>query len=70
MAWTAGGDETLWDGLTLDEANIYEQIEIRDNETLYPYGYNLSYGRANNLKDLFAKGLNPYRKNSTMLGKI
>ena len=36
--------ETLWDGLTLDEANIYEQIEIRDNETLYPYGYNLDEG--------------------------
>ena len=36
--------EILWDGLTLDEANIYEQVEIRDNETLYPYGYNLSEG--------------------------
>ena len=37
-------NEILWDGLTLDEANIYEQVEIRDNETLYPYGYNLSEG--------------------------
>ena len=36
--------EILWDGLTLDEANIYEQIEIRDNETVYPYGYNLNEG--------------------------
>ena len=36
--------EILWDGLTLEEANIYEQVEIRDNETLYPYGYNLSEG--------------------------
>ena len=36
--------EILWDGLTLDEANIYEQVEIRDNETLYPYGYNLNEG--------------------------
>ena len=32
--------EILWDGLTLDEAIIYEELEIRDNETLYPYGYN------------------------------
>ena len=40
-------DEILWDGLTLDEANIYEQIEIRDNETLFPYGYNLSLGGEN-----------------------
>lgn len=39
--------EVLWDGLTLDEANIYEQIEIRDNETLHPYGYNLSLGGFN-----------------------
>lgn len=36
--------EILWDGLTLDEANIYEEVEIRDNQTLYPYGYNLYYG--------------------------
>ena len=42
--WTV---EILWDGLTLDEANIYEQIAIRDNETLYPYGYNLSLGGLN-----------------------
>lgn len=39
--------EILWDGLTLDEANIYEQIEIRDNETLYPHGYNLKEGGDN-----------------------
>ena len=39
--------EILWDGLTLDEANIYEQIEIKDNETLYPYGYNVSLGGFN-----------------------
>ena len=39
--------EFLWDGLTLDEANIYEQIEIKDNETLYPYGYNVSLGGFN-----------------------
>ena len=32
--------EILWDGLILDEANIYKQMEIQDNETLYPYGYN------------------------------
>ena len=32
--------EILWDGLTIDEAIIYEEVEIRDNETLYPYGYN------------------------------
>ena len=32
--------EILWDGLTLDEANVYEELEIQDNETLYPYGYN------------------------------
>ena len=36
--------EILWDGLTSDEASIYEQVEIRDNETLYPYGYNLIEG--------------------------
>lgn len=36
--------EILWDGLTLEEANIYEQVEIQDNETLYPYGYNLNEG--------------------------
>ena len=36
--------EILWDGLTLDEANIYEQVEIRDNETVDPYGYNLNEG--------------------------
>ena len=36
--------EILWDGLTLDEANIYEQVEIQDNETIYPYGYNLNEG--------------------------
>ena len=36
--------EILWDGLTSEEANIYEQVEIRDNETLFPYGYNLSEG--------------------------
>ena len=37
-------DEILWEGLTLDEANIYEELEIRDNETLFPYGYNLKEG--------------------------
>lgn len=36
--------EVLWGGLTLDEANIYEQIEIRDNNTLFPHGYNLVRG--------------------------
>ena len=36
--------EILWEGLTLDEANIYENLEIHDNETLYPYGYNLNSG--------------------------
>ena len=36
--------EILWDGLTLDEANIYEQVEIQDNETIYPYGYNQTFG--------------------------
>ena len=41
-------DEILWDGLTIDEANIYEQVEIRDNETLYPYGYNMESGGNNN----------------------
>ena len=39
--------EILWDGLTLDEANTYEQVEIQDNETLYPYGYNMSLGGLN-----------------------
>ena len=39
--------EILWDGLTLDEANIYEQLEIRDNDTLYPSGYNMSLGGFN-----------------------
>ena len=39
--------EILWDGLTLDEANVYEEIEIRDNETLFPYGYNLKTGGLN-----------------------
>ena len=39
--------EILWDGLTLDEANVYEEIEIRDNETLFPYGYNLTTGGLN-----------------------
>ena len=37
--------EILWDGLTLEEANVYE--EIRDNETLFPYGYNLKTGGLN-----------------------
>ena len=36
--------EILWDGLTSEEADIYEQIEIRDNETFFPYGYNLNAG--------------------------
>ena len=39
--------EILWDGLTLEEANVYEEIEIRDNETLFPYGYNLTTGGLN-----------------------
>ena len=39
--------EILWRGLTSDEANIYEQVEISDNETLFPYGYNLSLGGFN-----------------------
>ena len=39
--------EILWDSLTLDEANVYEEIEIRDNETLFPYGYNLTMGGLN-----------------------
>ena len=37
-------DEILWDGLTSDEANIYEQVEIQDNGTIYPYGYNQTFG--------------------------
>ena len=36
--------EILWEGLTLEEANVYEDVEIHDNETLYPYGYNLKNG--------------------------
>ena len=36
--------EILWDGLTSDEATIFEQVEIQDNETLYPYGYNIEIG--------------------------
>ena len=39
--------EILWEGLTAEEANVYEDVEIHDNETLYPYGYNLRNGGMN-----------------------
>ena len=39
--------EILWDGLTEDEANFYEGLEIRDNDAMYPYGYNLEEGGEN-----------------------
>ena len=42
--WTV---EILWEGLTAEEANVYEDLEIHDNETLYPYGYNLIGGGMN-----------------------
>lgn len=42
--WTV---EILWEGLTAEEANVYEDLEIHDNETLYPYGYNLKNGGMN-----------------------
>ena len=61
-------DEILWDGLTLDEANIYEQVEIRDNETLYPYGYNLSYGSEQS-EETIRKRAESLRRNPPMLGK-
>ena len=60
--------EILWDGLTLDEANIYEQVEIRDNETLYPYGYNLSYGSEQS-EETIRKRAESLRRNPPMLGK-
>ena len=61
-------NEILWDGLTLDEANIYEQVEIRDNETLYPYGYNLSYGSEQS-EETIRKRTESLRRNPPMLGK-
>ena len=61
-------NEILWDGLTLDEANIYEQVEITDNETLYPYGYNLSYGSQQS-EETIRKRTESLRRNPPMLGK-
>ena len=61
-------NEILWDGLTLDEANIYEQVEIKDNETLYPYGYNLSYGSEQS-EETIRKRTESLRRNPPMLGK-
>ena len=61
-------NEILWDGLTLDEANIYEQVEIGDNETLYPYGYNLSYGSEQS-EETIRKRTESLRRNPPMLDK-
>lgn len=44
--------EILWEGLTAEEANVYEDLEIHDNETLYPYGYNLKNGGMNSERSL------------------
>ena len=60
--------EILWDGLTHDEANIYEQLEIRDNETLYPYGYNMVYGSEQS-EETIRKRTESLRRNPPMLGK-
>jgi len=45
--WEAFTHEILEEGLTLDEANFWEDFYINEHNTLYPHGYNLITGGKN-----------------------
>ena len=45
--WEAFTHEILEEGLTLDEANFWEDFYINEHNTLSPYGYNLHTGGVN-----------------------